>query len=109
MITEGDIWHALEKSDLDYHEWVARKEFIDGKPYLHLFIELKTVTHVDTKEIISQINSALREVNADYINLEEMLGYRRLIYPCSTQELLVYIWITSKARVQIWHTPNHPT
>jgi len=78
LITEKDIWLALEKTDLDYHEWVARKEFKDGKPYLHLFIELKTVTHVDTNDIISQLNTALQEVNSDYINIEEMLGYTAL-------------------------------
>jgi len=78
LITEKDIWLALEKTDLDYHEWVARKEFKDGKPYLHLFIELKTVTHVDTNDLISQLNSAFREVNSDYTDLEEMLGYTAL-------------------------------
>ena len=78
LITEKDIWLALEKTDLDYHEWVARKEFKDGKPYLHIFIELNSVSHVDTDETISQLNNALREINSDYYNLEEMLGYKAL-------------------------------
>jgi hypothetical protein len=78
LITEKDIWFALEKTDLDYHEWVARREVIDGKPYLRIFIELNTVTSIDTDEIKMQVNSALREVNTDYHNLEDMLGYMAL-------------------------------
>ncbi len=75
LITEKDIWEALEKSDLDYYEWIARKEVKDNKSYLHLFIELKTVTHVNTSEIETKISSALREVNSDYDDMVEMLGY----------------------------------
>ncbi|NQS91754.1 MAG: GH3 auxin-responsive promoter family protein, partial [Chloroflexi bacterium] len=75
LITEKDIWKALEKSDLDYYEWVARKEIKDNKSYLRLFIELKSVSSVDTDEIEIQINSTLQEVNSDYDDLEKMLGY----------------------------------
>lgn len=75
LITEKDIWHALEKSDLDYYEWVARKEVIDNKSYLRLFIELKTTSGFDTSIIENQISSTLKEVNSDYANIEEMLGY----------------------------------
>lgn len=76
LITEKDIWSALQKTDLDYYDWIARKELSDNKSYLHIFIELKSVTSLDTKKIVNQISSALREVNSDYDNLEVMLGYR---------------------------------
>lgn len=75
LITEKDIWQALEKTNLDYYEWIARKEVKDNKAYLHLFVELKTVTHVDTSEMEIQFNSTLREVNSDYDDMVEMLGY----------------------------------
>jgi hypothetical protein len=78
LITEKDIWYALEKTEIDYHEWVARREVIDGKPYLHIFIELNDIHGVDTNKTVTQLNSALRKVNTDYINLEEMLGYMAL-------------------------------
>ena len=55
LITESDIWHALEKTDLDYYEWVARKEIKDNKSYLRLFVELKTTSDFDTNEIEAQI------------------------------------------------------
>ncbi len=78
LITEHDIWHALEKSDLDFYEWVARKEVSENKSYLRLFIELKSTFDLDTKEAEAQISAALREVNTDYADLEEMLGYSAL-------------------------------
>jgi len=78
LITEKDIWGALEKTDLDYYEWVARKEIKENKTYLRLFIELKSVTDLDTKEVEKQISAALREINSDYNDLEEMLGYTAL-------------------------------
>jgi len=78
LITEKDIWQALEKTDLDYYEWVARKEIKDNKTYLRLFIELKSVTDLDTKKVEKQISAALREINSDYDDLEKMLGYTAL-------------------------------
>ena len=78
LITEKDIWEALEKSGLDFYEWVARKEVIDNKSYLRLFIELKTTSGLDTNKAENQINSALREINSDYDDLEKMLGYTAL-------------------------------
>jgi len=78
LITETDIWQALEKTDLDYYEWVARKEIKDNKSYIRLFIELKSVSNVDTNEIEKQISSALREINSDYAEIEKILHYTAL-------------------------------
>ena len=78
LITETDIWQALEKTDLDYYEWVARKEIKDNKSYIRLFIELKSVSTVDTNEIEKQISSALREINSDYAEIEKILHYTAL-------------------------------
>jgi hypothetical protein len=78
LITEKDIWEALEKTDLDYYEWVARKEIKDNKSYLRLFIELKSVATLDTSNVEAQISSALREMNSDYDDLEKMLDYSPL-------------------------------
>jgi hypothetical protein len=45
---------------------------------LHIFIELEKKTDENIDEIKDRMNSALQEVNIDYINLEEMLGYNAL-------------------------------
>lgn len=78
LITETDIWNALENTELDYYEWVARKEMINNKSYLHIFIELNTMARVNITDVENQISTALREVNSDYLDCEEMLGYKAI-------------------------------
>jgi hypothetical protein len=75
LITETDIWNALENTELDYYEWVARKEMINNKSYLHIFIELKTMAQTNISDVEKQISNALCEVNSDYRDCVEMLGY----------------------------------
>ncbi len=78
LITEKDIWRALEKTEFDYHEWVARKEVKENRSYLHIFVEMKEATSVDIETITAKITSTLKEVNSDYKDMEEMLGYQAL-------------------------------
>jgi len=40
-ITEKLIWEAIENTGIPYADWVARKEVIDDKPALHVYLELK--------------------------------------------------------------------
>jgi hypothetical protein len=40
-ITEKIIWEAIENSGIPYVDWTARKETIDDKPALHIYLELK--------------------------------------------------------------------
>ena len=40
-ITEKLIWQAIENTGIPYVDWTARKEVIDEKPTLHIYLELK--------------------------------------------------------------------
>ena len=40
-ITEKIIWEAIENTGIPYLDWTARKETIDDKPALHIYLELK--------------------------------------------------------------------
>jgi len=40
-ITEKIIWEAIENTGIPYVDWTARKETIDDKPALHIYLELK--------------------------------------------------------------------
>jgi hypothetical protein len=40
-ITEKIIWEAIENTGIPYVDWTARKETIDDKPVLHIYLELK--------------------------------------------------------------------
>jgi len=76
LITEKDIWGALERTEFDYYEWVARKEVKDNQSYLHIFVEMKEATSLDIDTITTRIASSLKEVNTDFRDMEEMLGYQ---------------------------------
>jgi hypothetical protein len=40
-LTEKIVWQAIGNTGIPYADWTARKEIIDGKPMLHLYLELK--------------------------------------------------------------------
>jgi len=40
-LTERTIWEAVENTGIPYVDWVARKEIIDNKPALHVYLELR--------------------------------------------------------------------
>jgi hypothetical protein len=40
-LTERLIWEAIEGARVSYTDWTARKEVIEDKPMLHLYLELK--------------------------------------------------------------------
>ncbi len=75
LLTEKNIWEAIESSNVDYYDWVARKENIKNKSHLHLFLEVNSVTDININDIHSEISANLNNINTDYKNIEEMLGY----------------------------------
>jgi hypothetical protein len=78
FLTENIIWQAIDKTGIDYNEWVARKELVETNAYLNLFIELKAAGSVDIDALEEKIHKNLKELNSDYANLEDMLGYKAL-------------------------------
>ena len=75
LLTEKNIWEAIEGAEIDYYDWVARKELLDGKIYLRLFIELKSPKNIDIDQTKSKISESLKNINPDYDEFESMLGY----------------------------------
>jgi hypothetical protein len=56
-LTERVIGEAIENTELPYVDWVARKEIVDNKPLLHIYLELKDV-YVASEESLA---TAIRE------------------------------------------------
>jgi len=75
LLTEQDLWFAVENSGEDYREWVARKEVTNSKPHLHLFVELDAPHKVDAEKFRSSIDQNLSKVNPDYQDMKDMLVY----------------------------------
>jgi len=54
-LSEKVIWHAIENTNIVYEDWTARKETIEGKPLLHVYIELKKGYIANERGIASAI------------------------------------------------------
>jgi len=72
-LTERDIWKTIEATKINYQDWVARKETIDGAVKLHIYIELKQNLDNDVDNIRSAINKQFSKLFNDFKDLEEML------------------------------------
>jgi len=77
-LTEKTVWQAIETSRLPYADWSIRKDESEGKPIIHLYLELKESKNIDKNQVTSAIHEQLCKVDADYANLESMLGLKPL-------------------------------
>lgn len=75
-LTEKTVWQAIENSKLPYSDWSIRKEEKGEKPILHLYLELKESNITDDLQAATSIHGQLCQLDADYANLENMLGLK---------------------------------
>ena len=71
-LDEKTIWRSMVNTGVKYEEWTARKEFESEKPILHMYIELKEST--DVNSMLKLLHAEFRAIDEDYRNLEDMLG-----------------------------------
>ncbi|MEC9484448.1 MAG: GH3 auxin-responsive promoter family protein [Candidatus Izemoplasma sp.] len=72
-LTKQVIGDAIKLSQLDILHYIANKEYINNKPIIHLYLEVKGV--VSDKLIKEKINHELKQLDSDYQDVHEMLGY----------------------------------
>jgi hypothetical protein len=72
-LTEKILWQAVEDSGVAYRDWVVRKEAGDNIT-LHLYLEPKD-SHITPEETELRINIKLLELDSDYKDAREILGY----------------------------------
>jgi hypothetical protein len=80
-LTEKVIWKALENTHIPYLDWTARKEVLDGRPALHLYIELKDNYIASEKGLAKAIYEEIKKLNDGFIHydlpsLEKLTDYR---------------------------------
>ena len=79
-ISENSIRSVIDLSGLDVKNWVALKEFTEdkGRPYLHLYLELKpecVVSRAVSKELLKEhLTIYFKYVDQDYNDLKRILG-----------------------------------
>ena len=75
LIDERQITSALMASGVHYTDWVVCKEIQKNDPALHMYIEVAKDEHATQDEICGRLHEQLKQLNKDYANIENMLGY----------------------------------
>jgi len=75
-LDEKTVWQAVDSSGLRYTEWTMRKEYHEGEPVLHLYIELKE--EMAPEKVRRAIHNSLKANDPQYRDLERMLEIQPL-------------------------------
>jgi hypothetical protein len=74
-LNERVIWQAIENTGIPYEDWVARKEIINDKPMLHLYLEIKADYVASEKGIATAVYNELVKLEDEYkYNCYEIFG-----------------------------------
>lgn len=76
-LTEKTIWQAIENTGIRYEDWTARKETIDERPILRVYLELKGGNE-EAEAVAERIHSCLRALDAPYRDMEDLASMKPL-------------------------------
>jgi hypothetical protein len=65
-LTERIIWQAIENTKIPYVDWTARKEVIDNKPMLHIYLELKDDYIASEQGVVTAFYNELSKLDDEY-------------------------------------------
>ena len=65
-LTEKVIWQAIENTSIPYADWTARKEIVEDKAVLHIYLELKDNYIVSEKGVAAAVCDQLERLDAKY-------------------------------------------
>lgn len=71
-LDEKTMWEAIDKTEIEYEDWTARKEYEGDDSTIHLYIELKSP--FDNNHLAKALHARLKELNRGYEDLDNMLG-----------------------------------
>jgi len=74
-LTEKVIWQAIENTNIAYEDWTVRKEVVEGRPVLHLFLELKDNYIASERGVATAVLEQFKKFDKGtfYSGLESML------------------------------------
>jgi hypothetical protein len=75
-LTERVIWQAIENSRIPYEDWAVRKELIEDRPVLHVYLEAKNGRAGSNRRVASELHEQLKKLDNDYADLESILGVK---------------------------------
>lgn len=74
-LNEKVIWQAIENTSIAYEDWTVRKEVVEGRPVLHLFLELKDNYIASERGVATAVLEQFKKFDKGtfYSGLESML------------------------------------
>lgn len=75
-LDEKTIWQAIDRSGVAYRDWTCHKEYEGNRPILRLYLEAKD--RFKEAEVEEAINKALGELDTNFRDMTQMLGFRPL-------------------------------
>ena len=80
-LTEKVIWQAIENTGIPYADWSGRKEVIDGRPVLHLFLELKDNYIASERGVATAVYEQIKRLDDGFIHydlpsMERLLDFK---------------------------------
>jgi hypothetical protein len=80
-LNETVIWKAIENTNIPYVDWTARKEVIEEKPMMHLYIELKENYIASEKGLATAVYEQIKLLNDGFIHydlpsIEKLIDYK---------------------------------
>jgi len=80
ILSEREIWKAIEATGIKYVDWTANKEIISGTPVLDLYIELIEQSDQSDEEIINLLDEQFSNLYQEYCDLKEDLQINPLVF-----------------------------
>lgn len=75
-LDEKTIWDSLLAAGIEHDNWSVRRENRDGEPVLALYIEVPDDANLE--RLRERVHASLKERDANYRDVEELLGMRPL-------------------------------
>jgi len=82
-LDEKTVWKAIANTGIRHEDWTMRKEYTDGNPVIHLYIELKE--RREPEEAGYLIHEQLKQLEQGYKDVDNMLGIHPLRVTLLTQ------------------------
>lgn len=78
VFTESLIWQAIEAANINYEDWVARKEFTNNEQVVHLYIEPKFGHSLKEGELKEQIINGFEMVCPEYVDMQSIVRHKSI-------------------------------
>ena len=88
QLTERVIWQAMENTGIPYVDWVARKEVIDNKSVLHVYLELRDGYIAGEESLATAIREQFRKLDRKHrCNFYNLIGDMEAVLGLKTVEV----------------------